>query len=78
MKEKIYKIAKFEKHDNGEYYFSEEKTTDSPYWKVIDGVVFYVFGVGKYGVDYSEKLHKMPMSAQEAEKNNCNCYYSII
>lgn len=78
MQEKIYKIKKFEKHDDGKYYFSEEKTTNSPYWKVANGIVFYVFGVGKYGVDYIEKLHKMPMSEQEAEQSNCSCYYSVF
>ena len=78
MKEKIYRIGKYDKHSDGKFHFVEEKTTDSPYWKVIAGVIYYVFGTGKYGVDYKEKLNKVSMSEEEAIKNNCECFYKIL
>lgn len=78
MVEKIYRIGKYDKHSDGKFHFAEEKTTDSPYWKVVDGIIYYVFGTGKHGVDYKEKLHKMPMSEEEATENNCECYYKIM
>ena len=78
MTEKIYRIGKYDKHSDGKFYFVEEKTTDSPYWKVVDGIIYYVFGTGKHGVDYKEKLHRMPMNETEATENNCGCYYKIL
>lgn len=78
MAEKIYRIGKYDRCDNGKFELTEEKTTDSPYWKVIGGAIYYVFGVGKHGVNYKEKLTKMPMSETEATENNCGCYYTIL
>lgn len=78
MAEKIYIIGKYDICSNGKFEFTEEKTTDSSYWKVIEGIIYYVFGTGKYGIDYKEKLNKMPMSEKEAIENNYGCYYKIL
>ena len=78
MKENFYKIGKYSRHNDGKFHFVEEFTTDSPYWKVVNNVVYSVFGTGKYGVDYEEKLSRVSMSEEEAIKNNCGCYYKIL
>lgn len=78
MKKKIYRIGKYDEYSNGEFKLSEEFTTDSPYWKVIDNKIYYVFGTGKHGVDYKEKLTEMHMNKEDALKNNCHCYYQIL
>lgn len=77
MEEKIYKIGKYDRFSDGKFHLAEEFTSDSPYWKVIDGFIYSVFATGKYGVDYTENLEKVPMSKEEAIKNNCGCYYKI-
>lgn len=76
--EKIYKIGRFDEFSDGSFYLVEEFTTDSPYWKVIDGVIFYIFwdAIGKKYVE--RKRSKMNMSREEAIKNNSGCYYAIL
>lgn len=78
MKEEIYRIRKYTKCSDGKFHLSEEFTSDSPYWKVIDGVIYYVFATGKYEVDYKESLTKVFMSEKEAVANNGGCYYKIL
>lgn len=78
MAEKIYRIGKYDRHSDGRFYFSEEKTTESVYWKVIDGIIYYVFGTGKRGVNYKENLTRVSMSEKEARANKHGCYYEIL
>ena len=75
---KIYRIGRYDKNSSGKFTLREEFTTDSPYWKVIDNKIYYVFGTGKHGIDYKEKLTEMNMSKEDALKNDCHCYYQIL
>lgn len=76
--EEIYRIGKYSRHSDGKFHLVEEEATDSPYWEVINGIIYYVFWTGKYGVDYEESLCKVSMGEEEAIRNNCGCYYKIL
>ena len=50
----------------------------SPYWKVVNDRIYYVFADGKYGTsEYKEKLSEVCISEEEAIENRCGCYYKI-
>lgn len=54
-------------------------TADSPYWKIIGGRIYCVFATGKYGTtSYRESLSRVCMSEEEANLNNCGCYYRLV
>ena len=36
------KIGRFELCSNGEFELAETKSTDSPYWRIENGQIFYI------------------------------------
>lgn len=76
--DRVYKIGRFDEFSDGSFRLSEEFTTESPYWEVKNGVVYYVFWDVIKGRYIERKKQKMNMSKEEALQNNCACYYSIL
>lgn len=74
----IYIIGRFEECADGIFRLEEKFTTDSPYWKVVDGEVYYVHWdvVNKQYIERA--ITKMKMSKEEALSDNCHCYYQIL
>lgn len=75
---KIYTIGRYDIYSDGEYKLTEIFTTDSPYWRVVDGKVFYVHWYVRRGKYIERGLTSMKMSKEEAISGNCGCYYEII
>lgn len=75
---KVYKFGRFDEFSDGSFRLSEEFTTESLYWEVIDGVIYYIFWDVVKGTYIERARHKMNMSKEEALQNNCACYYSIL
>ena len=70
-------IERYEQRSDGKFHLEETFTTDSPYWRVENGVVYYILWgvVRSVYVEYSKS--KMCMSEKEAVENNCGCYYKV-
>lgn len=76
--EKIHTIGRYDICSDGEYKLTEKFTTDSPYWRIVDGKVFYVHWDVRRGKYIERGLTPMKMSKEEAISGNCGCYYKII
>ena len=70
-------IKRFEKNSFGEWIEQETFSSDSPYWKIENDVVFYIFWEVMRGKYKEISRSAVCMSEKEAEKNNCHCFYSI-
>ena len=75
---KIFTIGRYDKFSNGKFELAETFTTDSPYWRVENNNVFYIFWDVIKNVYIERGKTKMCMSEQEATENNCGCYYKIL
>lgn len=77
------KIGRYDKHSDGNFHLAKIIETDnSPYWRVENGKVFYIFFDRNRSLDnpiYTERAkQEMCLSEEEAIKNDCHCYYKII
>lgn len=72
------KIGRFELLNNGQFALADIFTTDSPYWKVIDGKIYYVIWDVVAGVYIERKLIDVKMTEEEAIADNCGCYYKLL
>jgi hypothetical protein len=70
-------IERYERYSDGKFYLEETFTTDSPYWRVESGVVYYILWDVIRSVYIEHSKSKMCMSEQEAIENNCGCYYKV-
>ena len=76
--EKIYTIGRFDEYSDGSFRLEEKFTTGSPYWKVVDGKIYYVHWdvVNKQYIERA--ITEMNMSKEEALAKDCHCYYQIL
>ena len=72
------KIGRYERYSDGNFHLTETVTTDSPYWRIENGQIFYIIWDVIRSVDVERKKIKMNMSEQEAIADNCGCYYKIL
>ena len=72
------KIGRFDLYSNVEFEFAETKSTDSPYWRIENGQIFYIIWDVIRTKYIERKKIKMCMSKEEAIRNNCGCYYQIL
>lgn len=72
------KIGRFDLCSNGEFELSEIKSTDSPYWRIENGQIFYIVWDVIRTKYIERKKIKMCMSKEEAIQNNCGSYYQIL
>ena len=71
------KIGRFDRYSDGKFYLAETMSTDSPYWRVENGQIFYIIWDVIRSVYVERKKLKMKMSEKEAIADNCGCYYQI-
>lgn len=71
-------IGRFDLCSNGEFELAETKSTDSPYWRIENGQIFYIIWDVIRTKYIERKKIKMCMSKEEAIRNNCGCYYQIL
>lgn len=72
------KIGRFDLCSNDEFELTEIKSTDSPYWRVENGQIFYIVWDVIRTKYIERKKIKMCMSKEEATQNNYGCYYKIL
>lgn len=70
-------IQKYDLYSDGKFHLDQEFTTDSPYWRVENGVVYYIVWDVVRTVYVERSKIKVCMSEQEAVENNCGCYYNV-
>lgn len=71
-------IGRFDLYSDNKYKLSEKFSTDSPYWRIENGQIFYIIWDVVHSKYIERKKIKMCMSEQEARKHNCACYYTIL
>ncbi len=71
-------IARYDLYSDGNFHLAETKSTDSPYWRVENGQIFYIIWDVIRSTYIERKKLKMNMSKEEAIKNNCGCFYKVI
>ena len=72
-------VQEYIRTNKGNFAKHDVFTTDSPYWKIIDGRIYCVFATGKYGTtSYKESLSRVCMSEEEAIQSGCGCYYQLV
>lgn len=74
----IYTIGRYGMYSDGSFRLEETFTTDSPYWKVVDGKIYYISWSVVRGQYREDKLIEVMMNEDDAIKNNCGCYYEIL
>ena len=71
-------ICRYDLYSDGNFHLAEIKSTDSPYWRIENGQIFYIIWDVIHSKYIERKKLKMNMSEEEAIKNNCGCYYKIL
>ena len=71
-------IGRYELYSDNAFKLTESFTTDSPYWRIEHGQIFYIHWDVIRKVYVERAKTKVCMSEQEARENNCGCYYEII
>lgn len=72
------KIGRYERYSDDNFHLAETISTDSPYWRVENGQIFYIIWDVISSVYVERKKIKMKMSEQEAIADNCGCYYKVL
>lgn len=78
MMEKI--IGQFIMNNKGNFSLTETFTTESPYWEIRNDRILYI--ISDRRIDTGEETYRKEisvcMSEEEAQKNECGCYYRIL
>ena len=74
----MYTIGRYDLYSNGEYTLDTTFTTDTPYWRVEEGQLYYIHWDVIRTVYVERAKTKVCMTEQEARENNCGCYYKIL
>lgn len=71
-------IGRYDLFSDGQFHLAEKFSSDSPYWKIENGKIFYILWDvirGKY-IEHSRVEKKC--TEEEALKDNCHSYYKIL